>query len=116
MVDPVHCRIGRVRMKSGGAEVRVIDATPPRTKFGAALMMNARTVATNWHHLAGYVMVGWDRAGGYTMGWRYDPKDGGVPPALLPSWMAEVVRREIVTSQAVRDVIDSEYRPPSCGA
>lgn len=107
-----HCRIGRIRMKTGGADVRVIDATPPKTQFGAALMMNARTVATRWDNLAGYVMIGWDSGGGYTVGWRYDPEAGGIPPTLLPSWVAEVVRREIVSAQAVRDVIDREYRPP----
>lgn len=105
----VHCRIGRVKMKSGGADVRILRRRPVGG-LGEDLIKHARGVAeAQGDEIAGFFVVSWDREGAFSVGWRRRPEESAVPMTLLPSWIAEIVRREIVTTKQVHDVLDRDY-------
>lgn len=55
----------------------------------------------------GYVAIAWDGTGAYRYGYHL-PRRGAIGRSLLPSWLAEIVRREIVTADDVRDIVSTE--------
>ena len=105
------CRIGRVRMKNGGADVRVLH-TPVREDDGenwnGKMIANARHLA-DFGPVASYVVVAVYEDGTYALGWRGDPELTRIPRMAWPSFVAEIMRREIITAEEVRHVIDNEY-------
>lgn len=111
-----HCRIRRVRMK-GGADLTVLRR-PANGEISSTLVRHARDISAAFDHdLAGFFVIGWGHDAAYSAGSRL-PNDGPITLSLLPSWLAEIARREIVTSQQIRDVIAAEYevkppRPPA---
>lgn len=105
------CRIGRVKMK-GGADVRVLDR-PEVSASGAELMRHARALALSQFpgQSFSFVTVAWSDAGAYSMG--YQLRDASVVTlTMLPTWIAEAVRRDAVMTAQVRQVIDREYVTP----
>ena len=109
-----HCRIGRVRMKDGGADVRVLPGSPTGER-AQLLMRHARILATQTDAIAGFVVIAWDRDGAYQVGFDASGSDNPIPRTLLPTWVAEVLRREAVTTQQIHDVLERDYvvTPPS---
>lgn len=105
-----HCRIGRVRLKAGGAAVRVLHR-PEIAENGGELMEHARLLACGDRPI-NFVVLSWTDDGAYSMGARLRD-DSSIPLTLLPSWVAEAVRRELVTSRQVRQIVDAEYVTPS---
>lgn len=107
-IETAHCRIRRVRMKNG-ADVTVLrrDAA---NGLGHTLMAHAREIATiQGDGMTGFFVVAWDEEGAYSSGTRVN---AGIPQTLLPSWLAEVARRELVTTTQIRQVIEAEYLTP----
>lgn len=108
-------RIGRIRMKNGGADVRVLQSAlgiDGADDWRGAIVRNARGVAemgTKDAPLVGYILLGMFSDGGVSFGYRYDPEAMPIPRALLPAWVAEVTRREMVTATEVREVFHSMY-------
>ena len=104
-------------MKGGGADVRVLrrDVLGPRAE---KLLRNARNIAEQTSPLVGFVIVAWNDRGGYKIGADASADDDNpVTLTLLPSYIADVVRRELVTRQTVRDTLADEYivHPPGSG-
>lgn len=58
------CRISRVRMKNGGAEVRILVSERERLfdEVRQKLLYDARTTGDEWP-LAGYALVAWTENG-----------------------------------------------------
>lgn len=107
-----HCRIGRVKLKAGGAEVRIFANPEPRSEKASSLVRNARGIAGNFDEdVSGYVLFAWDSQGRYSFAYRFT-EGGPIPFTLLPAYVADVVRREIVTAEQVRNVVDDEYVAP----
>ena len=104
-----HCRIGRVTMKAGGAEVRVLRR-PVLAENGAELIEHARILAGGDRPI-NFVALSWTDDGAYSMGARLR-NESAIPLTLLPAWVAEAVRRELVTSRQVRQIVDAEYVTP----
>lgn len=108
-------RIGRIRMKNGGADVRVFDrkqVNPEGEDWRGGLVTSARKVAefaSDDDPLAGYVVIGLFKSGMSSVGWRYDPDTAGVPRVLLPHWIAEIVRRDLITEREARSVFDEMF-------
>jgi hypothetical protein len=106
IVSEFAARIGRIRMKAGGAEVRVLASKPGpdgKDDWRGALVRNAKTVAemgTDADPLAGYVLVGIFCNGGVSVGYRYNfDAPNSIPRRLLPSFVAEVIREDLISGE-----------------
>jgi hypothetical protein len=109
-------RIGRVRFKNGGAELRIINnakAEAGEEDHRGALVKNARSVAEMGKAddpLVGYVLVGLFASGGSSVGWRYDfDAISAIPRMLVPAWIAEIIRRDIISGVEARDVFSNMF-------
>lgn len=106
-----HCRIGRVRMKEGGADVKVMRVGG-LGELANLLARHARTIAQSFTpDLAGYFIIAWDKSGGFNCASRI-PDECAIPLSLFPAWLAEVARRELVTTHQIHQVIDRDYIVP----
>lgn len=87
------CKIGRVRLK-GGADLAVFPVKP--ISHDAKTMIEyTRQISDNiGPELSGFLVIGWDTAGGYSCGFHC-PDESAIPVTLLPSWTADVVRRRL---------------------
>ena len=102
-------RIGKVRMKETGFEFRVINGPPePESDFGARLLSAARDIAAD-DGLAGYVVIGLTEDGGYRCGFRWDDARSPIPRTLMPAYMAELVRREMITDVEAERVSQENF-------
>jgi len=97
-------RIGKVRMKSGGAEVRLIrqertDAGGTENWRGDILRCAKKCVEYSepGSELVGFVVLGLYSDGASSVGWRHDPARAVIPRALLPAYVEEIIRRDLVT-------------------
>lgn len=96
-------RIGRIRMKNGGAEVRLIRQETPNPdgeNWRGDIVRCARNIAGHskpGSELVGFVVLGLFADGATSIGWRYDYERAMVPRAVLPAWIAEVIRRDLIT-------------------
>ena len=108
-----HCRIGRVRMKNGGAEVRVFER-PQMNRLGPEILRHADMLARDvgYNDLVGYWIVGWTAEGKTSTCWRCLVGEPQPAACRMPSLIEEVARRDFVTEPSVRHVIDREYVPP----
>jgi len=88
------CRIGRVRMKSG-ADVTILRTPQRKAEHADTLVRQAADIADD-PTLCAYVIVAVCTDGTYNMGARI-PDNCPVPLSLWPSYVAEVIRRELVT-------------------
>jgi len=106
-------RIGRIRMKTGGAEVRVLrnerkDADG-RENWCGEVVRSAKAVASFSEpgaELCGFVVIGLYTDGMHSMGYRLDEKRSVVPGPLLPSYVAELIRQDIVTRRKFDDMFE----------
>lgn len=94
-------------MKEGGADVRILKGGG-LNEVGATLVRHSRSIAQDimGSSLAGYFLVGWDKAGSYSScGLVTD----AIPLSLLPAWVEEVARREFVTTNQIHEVLERDY-------
>lgn len=108
-----RARIGRIRMKNGGAEVRLLKGgvsdVPDRR---GELMRHARRLAEMSEQsdpLVGHIVIGFYASGKSSVGCFYDGDTCPVPRALLPAWTEELVRRDLVTDPEARDIFDQKF-------
>jgi hypothetical protein len=102
-------RIGKVRMKESGFEFRVIPGVAdPETDMGARLLGSARNIA-EMSDLAGYMVIGVTEDGAYRCWFRWDDERSPIPRTLMPTYTAEIVRREMLTAPEAADVFDSKF-------
>lgn len=106
-------RIGKIRMKAGGAEVRLIrqetqDADGSENWRGR-ILSSARAMADFSEpdrELVGYFVMGMFSDGSVSTGWRYDPARSPLPRALMPAYVAEVVRQDMITEPEACDAVN----------
>jgi hypothetical protein len=97
-------RIGRIRMKNGGADVRVLhrsEPNPDNESWRGKIIENAKAVASydeDGSELVGFLVIGIFSDGQTSVGFRYDKKRCPVPLSLMPAWVAELVRRDMVVA------------------
>jgi hypothetical protein len=119
-VTEFRARIGRIRMKNGGADVRVLNRNPDGAAsidpngedWRGTVVRNARAVAdmaTSEAPLVGYLLIGFYGDGCTSVGFRYDVDRCPVPRALMPSWVAEIIRRDMITEPDTRDVFNDMF-------
>ena len=109
-----RARIGRIRMKNGGAEVRVLHQNHANgdEDWRGAVLKNARAIgemATEDSPLVGYLLVGVYGDGTSSVGYRYDPKTCPIPRSVFPSWIAELIRRDLLTDVEARNVFNEMF-------
>jgi hypothetical protein len=97
-----QARIGRIRMKAGGAEVRVLH-TPRHHDLDEAdwrslFVKHATTIAEDKRPITGYFMLAVFGDGGFNSASRVDFTLCPVPLTLWPPYVEEVARRKLVTS------------------
>lgn len=110
-----RARVGRIRMKNGGADVRVLERTIDSgdgEDWRGTVVRNARALgefATEDAPLVGYILIGFYGNGESSVGFRYDDKLCHIPRSLMPAWVAELIRRDMVTVPEAREVFDSKF-------
>lgn len=109
-----RARISRVRMKNGGADVRVLNRKSANGEedWRGTIVANARTIAeqaTTDAPLVGYVVVGLYADGASSVGFRYDLKRCPVPRTVIPAWIAEIIRRDMITAPEAAEVFDNKF-------
>ena len=103
-------KIGKVRMKATGFEFRVIHGPPePQDDMGATLMRQARMIADT-DDVAGVLVIGLTKDGGYQAGFRWDDTASPIPRTLMPSYVAEIVRREMITDVEAERVFHDNFQ------
>lgn len=101
-------RIGKVRMKATGFEFRVITGpADPENDYGARLLKCARNIGQD-RNLVGFVVIGLT-PDSYRCGFRWDDAQSTVPRTLFPSYMAELLRREMLTGPEAEAVFDDKF-------
>lgn len=108
-----QARIGRIRMKAGGAEVRVIRREAPNyngENYEGKIIEHARNTAaysTPGRELVGYFILGIYSDRTATTSWRNDPDRSPIPRKLLPAYVAELMRESMITGpKAVNEAVD----------
>lgn len=110
-----RARVGRIRMKNGGADIRVLNSEPINPNgedWRGKIIVDARGVAdqaTDDAPLVGFIVIGMFSDGCTSVGFRYDKDRCPIPRALLPAWIAEVVRRDIVTAPEAEDTFNEMF-------
>lgn len=110
-------RIGRVRMKDG-ATVHVLPQPnmpiEDEEDYRAALVRNARAVAeqgTDDDPLVGYVLIGIYDSGMTSVDFRYFTGNANaIPRSLIPAWIEEICRRELITSIEAEERFDTMFK------
>lgn len=101
-------RIGKVRMKDTGFEFRIVDGpSEPEHDPRATLLRHAREIA-EYDGLQSFVILGVFDDGKTTTGWRW-ADDCVIPRSLVPAWLAEVARRELITDVEAAELFDSKF-------
>lgn len=108
-------RIGKVRLKSGGAELRIFDRVAKDLggeNWCGKIVENARTIAgydAEDSRLVGYFILGLFSDGSHSTAYRYDPKRSPIPRRLPPGYVTEALREDMITVPAIqRHVEDSQ--------
>lgn len=116
-----QARIGRIRMKAGGAEVRVFKQETPNPageNYAGLIVKHAREVA-GYHgaeaQLVGYFVIGLFSNGRASTAWRLDPDKSPVPRKLFPAYVTELMRESMITQPAANneavDVFNNQWVP-----
>lgn|GEM_PF-955879 len=102
-------RIGKVRMKATGFEFRVIEGPrEPANDMGAVMMRHAREIS-QWDGLVGSIVIGMFADGKTSVAYRLDDEKITIPRALIPSWLAEIARREFITDIEAAEIFDDKF-------
>ena len=107
-----RARIGRVRMKSG-ADVHIIQQDEPRSNRQGEVIRHAKMVcdtSTPDDELVGHLIVGFFGSGKTTVGIYHDPETCPVPRTLVPSWLAEIARRDLIVDAEATDVFHEMFQ------
>lgn len=98
-----QARIGKIKLKSGGAEIRVLHRDAQNLEgenWRGDLIRHARTISEHDDDksaLVGFVIVGLFDDGATSVGYRWDKERVPVPRTLMPAYVAEVIRRDLIT-------------------
>lgn len=109
-----HARIGRIRLKDGGAEVRLIASQSEkewRDNAAAGLAAFARRVVEfvpENGQITGFIGLGWYEDGS-TIAHFHWGDNAPCNRAFLPEFVAECVRRDVITESEARMVFNEMF-------
>lgn len=107
-----RARIGCIRLKNGGAEVRLLRQDNPHADRRGEIMRHTRCVVDASRPedpLVGQLVIGFFAKGGTSVGVYYDNNTCPIPRALLPAWIEEIMRREMIVDPEARDVFNHMF-------
>lgn len=104
-------RIGRIRLKSGGAEVRVLRNPMPDAggteNWRGRMIEHAKVIGAKSEpgsELVGFFVVGFFADGCNSMGIRWDDQRFPVPRSLMPAYIEELVRLNLLTEPRAESI------------
>ena len=103
-------RVSRVRMKAGGADVRIMVTPPKLGSASEALLQSARHIVSEQDEestLEGYAVIALYSDGMKNLCYDFSG-DHGVPVELLPAYMTELMRR-VATDKIAATTFDSMF-------
>lgn len=109
-----HAKIGRVRMKAGGAELRLIHQETPNSggeNWGGELAAFGRRMAADAPAdggIVGYVAVAFFGNGMTCTNYKWGD-ESPCSRTLLPTLIGELVRRDVVMETEARHVFDEMF-------
>lgn len=110
-MNQFRVRIGRVISK-GGADLKIIDGKFEwHDRAGECcdkLTGAAEKVIEYFPDLAGYVVIGWDMLGRYTLGYRNTI--GAIPHRLLPTFVMEAVRDQMTMNDVTEELREGRWQ------
>lgn len=84
----------RIRIKGDGNFVKLVQPNEP----SSTMVRHAREIAENMDgDLDGHVVIGWDKDGGFLIGYRF----GKIPPRYGVALVKEILSSEISALQAL---------------
>lgn len=101
------CRIGKVRMKSGGAPITIISN---RLETPDDRLLSAANYIARQPDLQGFVVIGVVAGPEYRIAVNLENTD--VPETLIPAYVAEILRTNLLTRSEAAEIFDdkSEWR------
>jgi hypothetical protein len=100
-------------MKNGGADVVVMKPQSPRDNRQGEVIRHAKMVADASDAkdpLVGHLIIGFFASGKTTVGIFHDPETCPIPRALVPSWLAEIARRDLIVDAEATDVFHEMFQ------
>lgn len=108
-----HARIGRVRMKNGGADLHVLHTAKhpdlDEADWRSMLVRHAVSIASDTTPIAGYFIMAVFEDGTYNSASRVDFERSPIPLTLWPAYIEEVARTKLVSEKTVHDVLKESY-------
>lgn len=110
-----RARIARVRMRDGAS----VSILPTPRNFGdpenpenwrGKLVQHAKDIADNddpGSKLDGYIVIGMYSDGCTSIGYRMPSR---IPPCLVPAYVAELLRRDVISETAASRVFDNMFQ------
>lgn len=108
-------RLRSVRMKDGGAKVRVLHTPMPNVCGDVAENYRGKMISAakfmgdqngNGSELDGYIVMGLFSDGTSSMGYRFPER---IPRALVPAYVGEILRRDVITEREAEQVFDKKF-------
>lgn len=100
-------RIGKITMKSGGAEVRILRQETPKNNVQGLIMTEARKIADMSEpgsELVGFVWIGIFSDNRTATGAHINSSTIPFNRAMIPAFVSEVLRRDLITSHEADEV------------
>lgn len=103
-MNEFRARIGRVRMKNGGADIRIVDGfrMPQEDESPDATLLRCAREFVEEEGTAAFLVVGWGADGKVLFNWRYTD-DCPMARTLMPSYIAELTRRYVITTHEAEE-------------
>lgn len=73
--------------------------------YRGKIIENARRCAEEEIELVGYIVMGFYADGTFSLGFRIDKDRCQIPQTLLPAYVEEAVRRDIITAQDIDEAL-----------
>ncbi len=104
-------RIRRVRTK-GGADVSILPTTPQKSPKGLEAtatrhLRNIADMSSDGSQLDGFMVIGFYSDATSAIGFLMPER---IPPCLLPAYVAEMVRRDVITGKEAERVFDNNFQ------
>jgi hypothetical protein len=111
-MNEFRARIGRVRMKNGGADVRVIEGfSPPKAEAEsvAGAMLRASRDMAEEGPIGAFLTVAFTESGGVLFNWKYTA-ECGLSRTLMVPYIAELARRYLLTREEASECFNDMFK------